>query len=339
MATYGGGMVQGGNALKNVSFDVYNYNTNFSDASLNTNLGLQFNRVTGPQIITMRYNNGGPIEPSWEFYIKGGSNTTSSNLSPMFQTTATNYGVEDYVPDNFPPKGCTISVLPKPVNSTRINIFEIREFVTGLNLVFRIAMCPSGPVSPILTLPSPQVILFPINLTTTFYRISSGFGIAGLFSTYGAPQYDIDSLKTEFLSSGGINPLDAGNPLSFRRYSGQQTIMVTNISSGFYFSFDINFGIIKQGDGYIGYTSPTINAVLVENSLSKNCIVTNTGIDQASIVKVLEYSVLALDGRTYIFKFDPNPYNQKAPTIKMVGPAFGIESVVVESLYLHFDYV
>jgi hypothetical protein len=336
MATYGGGTVQGGNSFKNVKFTPNRYTAAFSVAQLNTNLGIPFNKVTGPQTFIMRYENGGPIAPTWEFSIRGGSNTTSGDGLPIYQNTITNYGVNDYVPDPSPPRGCTVTVLPKPTNSTRINIFQIVENVTGLGLIFHLALAPFAPVQPLLIFPAPQVALFGISMTTIFYRTTPGFTTSGIPSSFGAPDYDIESFTTPFTSGGGVNPLDASNPLPFRRFSRQQTIMVTNTTTGFYFSFDIDYGIINQGNGYIGYINPTVNALLVPHSIPQNCTVTNTGAPQAGVVKILQYTVVALDGRTYIFTFDPNTYTQTSPTIRLVGPALAADSVTVENIYLRF---
>ncbi|HMP28238.1 MAG TPA: hypothetical protein PKD85_01475, partial [Saprospiraceae bacterium] len=323
------------NSLKNVKFILNRYTVSFSVAQLNTNIGIPFNRVTGPQTFIMRYENGIVPTPTWEFSIRGGSNATSGDGLPIYANTATNYGVNDYVPDNSAPKGCTISVLPKPTNTTRINIFEIVENVTGLNLTFQLSMSPFAPVPPLLTFPAPQVALFGISMTTLFYRTVPGFTTSGLPSSFGAPDYNIELFDTPFIS-GGVNPLDAGIALPFRRFSRQQTITVRNTTTGFYFAFEIDYGIINQGNGYIGYISPTINALLVPDAVPQNCTITNTGLQQPGIVKVLEYTVVALDGRTYVFTFNPNPYTQTNPTIRLVGPVLGAESVVVESTYLQF---
>lgn len=340
MATYGSGFVQGGNGIMTVKSQPNIYTTTFSTASLNTHLPLEFNRVCGPQTIVMTYNNGAPIQPSWQFTIKGGMNYTSSDVLPMFSNTNTNYGVVDYVPDDSPTRGCTISVLPKPSNTTRINVFEVVESVTGLNLRFTISACPFAPVPPVLVFPAPQVALFGVTLTNTFYRLSPGFTTGGIPSSYSSPGYEIESFETLFPSSAGVNPLDGMSALPFRRYNGQQTIVVTNTTTGFFFSFDIDYGIINQGNGYFGFTNPTTNAVEVQGTQPKNCTITNTGLFYPSMIKPLEYTVVALDGRTYIFTFDPNSYTQAKPTIRLsAGPLFGVENVTVESVYLYFSSV
>lgn len=336
MATYGGGLVQGGNAIQNIKYDPNTYLFNMSSIALNTGAPIEFNRVTGPQTFIMRYKNGAPIEPTWEFSIRGGMNSTSSSVLPIYSNTATNYGVVDYVPDDIPPRGCTIQVLPKPTNTTRVDIFQITENVTGLNMTFIIAMCPSSPVRPTITLPAPQIIPFGIEMATIFYRLNPGFSSMGINSSYGAPDYETYVLETDFISDGGINPIDAA-PGTFRRYNGQQTIVLTNLDTGVYFSFDIDYGIIRQGNSYIGFINSTTNPVLVQNSNPQNCTVVNTGLNHKAMIKFLQYTVTALDGRSYLFTFYPNAYTQQPPTIQKIGgPDLGIESVSVDVYYRTF---
>jgi hypothetical protein len=342
MATYGGGFVQGGNSLLNPKYTTYTDVINFTSGNLNTNLGLTFRRVCGPQMIIMKYRNGAPIEPTWAFSIRGGSNAASSEVLPMFPNTIKNYSnVINYVPDETPSRGCVLSVLPQPTNTTRIDVFRVIESVTGANFQFIFAWSPfGGTVPPIITLPAPQIALFNIEMTLIYYRTPPDITTSGIASSFGAPEYFTESFQTPFLSVAGVNPLDAGTPLPFRRYNGQQRIVFLNTTTSFYFAFEIAYGIIEQGNGYFGYTSPTTNAVLVENSIPENCTITNTGIRSPSLVSVLQYTVVALDGRTYLFTFDPNPYTQTQPTIRLIaGLPFGVENVTIQNFHLYFGSV
>ena len=176
-----------------------------------------------------------------------------------------------------------------------------------------------------------------ISLNNYFYRTPPNLRTGGIPRSFGAPSYIEVGYPTVF--SGTPNPLDAGNPLPFYRYNGIQDIVVTNITTGFYFSFSIDYGVLGQAGSYIGLVAPNANPRLRENP-PQNCSVTSlTG--GTSILSPSSYLISSPgDGRSYEFLFNPYPYNQEPPLIRLVaGPVFNNEVVQVSVVIRKFSTI
>lgn len=334
MSSYGAG-TQGGKSLGAPQYDVFSYSTIIGPDLFTPGLGFEFHRVTGPQKIVMTAIIGGQ-STSWTFYIRGGSNTSASQVLPP--KGGIYPGTINYVPDSFPPIGCTLTAEPQPTRTTRINVFKVRELVSGNNLEFILAWSPFCSVTPIISLTPGQPL--PLNFQQVemdifFYRTPPNMRMSGTRSSFGAPDYTYKSFDTLIT----VPEINSFAPLPFRRYNGQQEIVVRDIVTGTYFSFDIDFGIIGQANGYIGFTSPAANAIPPSAKIStKNCTVANlTPNDPYSVTQILSYRVTDTTGRSFIFTFDPNPYTQTSPTIKFDAGPFIPNNILVQSVFVKFD--
>lgn len=159
-----------------------------------------------------------------------------------------------------------------------------------------------------------------ISLKIIFYRTSPNLRTGGIPTSFGAPLYYEQGYPTVF--SGNPNALDALSPLPFYRFNGVQDIVVTNLTTNFYFSFSIDYGTLGQGGGYLGLAAPNANPNLRAQPPQNCSIVCLTG---GSVL--LEPSTYLIsspgDGRSYVFLFNPYPYTQIQPLIQLVGPPFG----------------
>lgn len=168
-----------------------------------------------------------------------------------------------------------------------------------------------------------------ISLQIIFYRTSPNLRTGPTPISFGAPSYLEIGYPTLF--SGSPNPLDAMIPLPFFRYNGIQDIVVTNLTTGFYFSFSIDYGTLGQQSGYIGLVSSSPNAnPKLRAQPPQNCSITClTG--GTVILSPSSYLVSSPgDGRSYVFLFNPYPYIQAPPLIQMIsGPAFVMQPIQV----------
>jgi hypothetical protein len=334
---------QGGQSILAPSYNKYTYKTTVTTAQLNTNSTNFIRRVTGPQRITFKYKTGMAVEPTWSFSVKGGTNTGGIDVEPMFPNTLGPYnqGVQ-FVIDDDPPRGCTAKTQPKPTGTTRTNVFRITESVTGNNFIIDVAMSPINGIDSTVTLTGSQVSANDIEITTTFYRGPPNMGSSGTRSSFGAPDYKVVHLLTSLPSVTHVNPLDAGTPVPFKRYNGYQTIVFTDTTTGGYFSFEIDCGIIAQANGYLGLSSSLNNARLV--SAPEGCTVENTEIStdiSRTLTRQIQFKVTSgFDGRQYYITFYPGMYVQTPPTIQLIaGAAFVENNVTVDVIYRRFTTI
>jgi hypothetical protein len=350
MSGYGGSGPQGGKSLLLPEYTIQSYNSQITAASLNTNLPIEFPRVTGHQEIILQFMPAvpGPVIPTCSFFIKGGSNTEQTTGLPMFPNTQKVYNQTiTYMPAESS-KSCILETLPQPKNTTRINVFRLTELVTGNGYIFEIAFSPFTRLRPTITFVAgqPPFIQDRISLTNFFYRGNSNMTASGIPISFGAPNYYNRVFNTNLISSGGVNPLDNNLRHPFKRVNGIQDITVKISSTGFTFSFPIDYGIITQANGYIGFVSPTTRAKIprVAGSGAKvqNCILEEIGTQ----LPVNGRSVFSIstptdpDGaRVYEFIFDPNP-NQVEPTIRLLsGPLLGASNVNINITTRYFSSV
>lgn len=338
MATYGSGP-QGGRALIAPS-----YAKNISRIQISTSINTpqKIPRVYGPHRIVMSSGAN-----TWSFAITGGTNRVSSSVLPMFPKhrddlydQSINFRING---QDLPPAGCTITtVMPIPQNTTLINVFSVTETVTGSNLSFLLGYCPFMGVDSTVTYTGAPVAGL-IDIKIISYRASAGNQRAfGYIQSFGAPTYVVRNFQTSFVPVLGVNPLDAFSPLNFERVSGQQTILVMNTTTKSYFAFDVDYGIISQGNGYLGYISPTANARLASMDIENATLLSiTTPTASGAIPKVIQYLFLADDGRTYKFTFEPNGAREIPPTIELVspGPGLGADTLVVNVFVRYFQTI
>lgn len=338
MATYGSGP-EGGRALIAPS-----YTKSVSRLQISTliNTPQKFPRVCGPHRIVMTSGSN-----TWSFAITGGTNRVSSSVLPMFPKNQDslydqniNYRVNG---QDLPSFGCTITtVSPIPKNTTLINVFSVKEIVTGSNLSFTLAYCPFMGIDSTITYTGAALAGF-VDMKIISYRVSAGDQrVFGYIESFGAPRYTVRNFITTFAPVLGVNPLDAFAPLNFERISGQQTILVRNTTTNSYFSFDVDYGIISQGNGHLGHISPTANARLASIDIENATLLSiSASSNSGSVPKVIQYIFLANDGRTYKFSFDPDGAREIAPTIELVspGPALAADTLVVNVIVRYFQTI
>lgn len=316
---------EGGYAISSPLLEPIQYTYNLSAASLNANTPQQISRVNGHHRITLTYNVAG-VPYTWSFALTGGTNAIVSTYNPHGN------------PNNFmtaagdPPRGCTVTVLlPPPHNTTLKNVFQVTETITGLGLIFVFAYCPDMGIPSTILYPSGQAALTSsVTVNFIFYRNPNLFVSSGYSISMQGPEYYIQPYTTPFISSGGVNPLDAHTPLPFSSVSGQQTIVVSNTTTDFYFAFVVYAGgISAQGAGYIGYIyNPIKNSDLsgyIENATINSIIELGNPLCR---INPVQYTIttVAPDSKTYILVFYPS---QQQPTITLQTGTLGADSLDV----------
>ena len=293
---------------------------------------LLFKRVVGQHRIFMSYGSF-----TWSFSLRGGTNSTCSQVMPMYPSSGKNtYDPNiNYALDQESPRGCIVNVEPIPQNTTRINVFTVKETLTGSDLEFIFSYSPFTSIDSTVVCKTP--IEGTLNMKIVYHRSTQkNFDIP---VSFGAPYYITRDFYKLFESDGFSNPLDANIPLSFKRYNGQQNIVVENLNTGFYFSFYIDVGVARNALGYIGATTdPALNCITMLPS-SENCTIeilpTPSPVAAAHQVK-LRVSTPADYNRVYIFSFLPDTYSQSPPTIQLEsGDKFVDENIVVH-LYARY---
>jgi hypothetical protein len=178
-------------------------------------------------------------------------------------------------------------------------------------------------------------------LTISYYRGLPYMRESGIPVAFAAPEYSEVNYTTNFNSIMGSNPLDTPIPFDFSRFPGQQDI-VLQLSTGFYFQFSIDYGILGQAGGYIGLVAPNANALICEPS-PQNCVVTPVTPGFTMTQQVLNFLVEDTNVpnvRTYSFTFYPNPNMPKKPTIVLVGgPSLGALDVVLKVVTRSFKTI
>lgn len=173
MSRYGGPGTQGGTSLENPKYETY-VRTKFLSPDFGIGLPQDFPRITGHQKIVLKF---GVLDtsPTCTFSLTGGSNTNQPEIKPMFPNTRSTYNTSiNYVPAETA-QGCVLKFLPyiATSKSTRTNVFNVLENITGNNWYFTIAMSPFADV--------PNLIQFPINGNFIGYisLVSGIYGPAG----------------------------------------------------------------------------------------------------------------------------------------------------------------
>ncbi len=202
----------------------------------------------------------------------------------------------------------------------------------------------------LMTVTQPGPILTDISLRINYYRGEPYMREMGIPVAFGAPTYIEKNYPTVFLSVAGVNPLDNNTALPFYRYNGQQDIVVTNLTTGFYFAFSIDYAIIGQNGGSLGLSAPNGNPKLVgPAATTENCTITSDLPPPfgQSTIQALMFAVVAANdpegARTYIFTFDPFlpvVSTPPPPLIQLVGgPDFGADNVEVRVVVRQFRTV
>lgn len=310
-------------------------NATLTAVNLNTHQPQLFTRVTGQHRLYFTYQT-----LTWSFSLRGGSNGISDAL-PVAPISPYGGGGNYEQSQNFsvdfePPRGCVVQTLPPPTTGTRVNVFSVTETVTGNGFNFVIGYCPFYAIESTIVLTAPSVLLGNLGLRILSYRGEPGITNTGTPIAFSIPSYSNRNYMQPFPVVAGSNVLDAGTALTFPRYSGRQGIIVTY--GTFYFSFEVDYGIMRQDSGYLGVISPLYNAKLV--GYPENCTVASIIQDSSNtnaVEKFAQYQVTDTNGRVYLFTFDPDPYKLLQPTIQLVGgPLFGNVPVLLRVAFLYF---
>ncbi len=338
---------QGGRSLSSPTYQIYKYTRTYTPTTL---INGEFPRVTGQQRISIILTYGG-FDYTFCFSISGGTNQQVTNCLPMFPNTAPTYDQSiNYVPDgkDIAPVGCTVEMHPVPIDKSvsRINIFNVTESTTGSNYVFQLSVCPFFNIPTIINSIGPALDSDTIiTVTVEFFRVNPDLRTNGVFISRMTPSYRTVAFIADIEPVDSVNPLDSGDSVPFVRFNGQQTIIVTNETTGFYFMLDVDYGIVGQGNGYLGYLDPSENCKSVYKSV--NCtlesVFTSFG-DSYSITKTMRLRITTSSaddgGHVYEMSFSPYAYTKLSPTIKLVsGNAIGDSIVSVQVNGRYFDYV
>lgn len=313
---------------------------------------VNFKRVMGPQRVVMMLTTGGFVYV-WSFALSGGTNQQVTNALPMFPNPASTYTPSiNFIldPNGLAPLGCTVETQPIPLakTSSRINIFDITETLSGSSYKFRLSMCPCLNIDSTIEAVTPLPGGSTLRVYSEFFRVNPNLRTEGIPISFMAPIYTVKSYETLIPPVDGASPLD--NPatkIPFTRFPGQQTIVFINYTTGFYFLIDVDYGIIGQGNGYLGYVSPTANGSLVPGSTPIWCTVENVFISGANSRAVsrttrLQITTDAADGggRTYLIDLFPSAYRGEKPLIsRSAGAAIGNEEVGVQVYGRYFSTV
>lgn len=312
---------QGGIKFISPSYVSYSDSVTLSVVDLNTNILLEFPGVVGQQTTVMNYSTF-----SWQFTLVGGTTQTTQQLFP--NSKPTNYDQSlTYRVNDLSPVGCTlIAQQLTPTKSSRINKFLLTETVTGNNFQFLLSYSPFFPINPTIQLLAPQVVAFPLIITTTNLMVEKNNRPLGYQLTTHYPVFTTQTFPT-FFNAGVLDDL---LPHPYMRFNGQQTVRVTNNLSGFQFAFEIDFGINTQSS-YYNFLDPTCEAKLI--NILYGCTITTPVIpNNYSAYSVVVFTVTGTDGRSYNFTIQPNPAEAIAPTITLIGPALGAATLNVDLL-------
>ena len=209
---------------------------------------------------------------------------------------------------------------------------------TGGVGVYTLAVAQNS-VSATIVTTQPSPITTDIEMQIKFYRGVPYMREAGIPVSFGPPDYYERVFTTLF--PGGPNPLDLFAALPFSRFPGQQDIVVTNLTTGFYFSFSVDYGILGQAGGYLGLPAPNADAKILSGP--ENCTIDPipVPIDQQILQQTLGFLVITptdpQGARAYTFVFAPAPYTQTPPTIQLINNfPFGVDSVEVKVVTRQF---
>ena len=286
--------------------------------------------MTGHHRIIVKYNG-----VAWSFALAGGSNRILSTYAPIAANGSTKLNEDlryTVMANDLPPLGCTVEVIPTDpmTTSTRIDQFRVTDTVTGNSRVLIFSLAPFVGIPSTVESPTGELAYgTDVEIDLVYYRLPDVFRCLGYGISFGAPEYSILDYSTAFTSDGMTNPLDDNLTHEFTRVSGQQTIAVKNDDSGFYFSIDVDYGIMGQGLGYPGYIGPQRNATDVGDPV--NCVIDSIeGLWGKSLDQAVKYSITtsAPDSKSYAFIFYPVATN---PTIQLLAPG----SLADESVTLH----
>ena len=341
---------QGGQAIWSPSYIINKYEKIYSLADLLSG-PVNFRRVMGPQRIVMSLFDG-TFTYIWSFAISGGTNQPVTNALPMFPNPSNTYNPSiNFIldPNGIEPLGCKVHTQPIPTSKTssRINIFDITETRSAFSYIFRLSMCPFLNINS--TIENIGPVLPPGSILTVyseFFRVNPNLRTDGIPISFMAPSYKVITYETMISPVEGISPLD-DTKIPFTRFAGQQTIIFINYATGYYFSIDIDYGIIGQGNGYLGYISPTANGVLVQGSTPIGCTVENMVISGANTNAVtrttrLKITSPVLDGggREYLIDIFPSAYHNQKPNItKSAGAAIGDQEIGIQVYGRYFSSV
>ncbi len=358
---------QGGQALQSPTYKIYRYSGVYSSAELADGPVL-LKRVTGQQRLTGILTIAG-VAYTFSFALTGGTNRPVTNALPMFPNTETVYNHQiNYRPDaqNTPPLGCTVVTQPIPSpglgpGTSRINIFNVTESVTGSGYVLRFSMCPflniDTTIEVVTTGPDAGPAI-PEGATlvvySEFFRVTPDLRTEGKLISSMTPNYTTRVFTTSIPAVDGASPLDTpGTKINFRRYAGQQTIVFSS-SSGYYFSLEVDYGIIGQANGYIGWTAnPSANGGIVPTGKGipnpspagtavANAIISSANSNSNAHVVKLEITSPASDGggRVYVIQLSPYAYTAIPPTISLKsGAPLGDVDVTMKVYARYFNYV
>jgi hypothetical protein len=143
-----------------------------------------------------------------------------------------------------------------------------------------------------------------------------------------------------FRSNGTTNPIDAHTPLPFKRYNGQQDIIITDTSTGQFILVEVDYGVISDGGGYKGVISPTANCTIL-STIGCTAVGTSTtaALEHTTTVTVTD----PVTTRVYELFLDPwvtGKTDSAPPTIRLVsGPLFATTNMEVLVQYRRFTYV
>lgn len=328
---------QGGKAIYSPSYLVNLYSTTYNFSQLQQTI--KFKRVMGPQRIIMTLIDGS-FKYNFSFSITGGTNMMVTNALPMFPNPAKVYNPSiNFVLDQegIPPIGCNVQTEPIPESKTksRINIFRITETLSGSSYTFILSLCPFSNIDSTIEIEGPSLPSgSSLVVSSEFFRVNPNLRTDGIPISFMSPSYKTKSYETIIDPVSNVSPINSTD-IPFTRFAGQQTILFINYQTGYHFSIEIDYGIIGQGNGYLGYVSPTSNGTVVQGSKPVGCQVLNVSTPGQSITSDTKLKIITdvLDGggREYIIKLYPSAYQNKDPTIKLLsGATIGNETLGIQ---------
>jgi hypothetical protein len=351
MASLGAGP-QGGQALYSPSYIINKYQKTY-DLDALTNGPVEFQRIIGPQRFVMNLFDG-TYTYIFSFSLTGGTNRPVASVLPMFPNTTGTYSPSinfTMDPNGITPVGCTVQMRPIPTTktSTRINIFDITETLSGSSYEFCLRMCPFMNINSTIELTGPAL---PdgslLTVYSEFFRVRPNLRTGGIPISFMYPSYKTRMSETLITPVDSVNPLD--NPttkIPFTSFAGQQTIVFVNYVTGYYFMLDIDYGIIGQAGGYMGWVSPTANGVLVPGSTPIGGTIESVFVSSANTNSVSKMARLKITspvgdggGREYLIDIFPSTIGGKKPTINLSsGAPIGDEEVGVKIYGRYFSMV
>jgi len=153
--------------------------------------------------------------------------------------------------------------------------------------------------------------------------------------SFNAPRYQKRTAVTNFLSDGGVNPVDDNLPHEFCRIIGQQKLVV--IADSFTWIVPLDNGFNQLNNGYQGSFDSSSNYAVTGVPVNCTIDLINPLIPPVSACTLtFLVQTVAPDSRDYEITLSPFPTVKPTITLVAGSPALGADDLEVKIVTYHF---